>query len=88
MAGTPEGAKKAHATMQKKYGKDHMSKIARRGKKGGDLSPGSFKPGDERTKKAAAAGGKASKRGPGKTGDALQDFPLHYEDTKAKLPKR
>lgn len=64
MAGTSKGAKKF---AQKKlaedpdYFKNLQKKVTK--PRGGKASPGSFKPGND----FGARGGKASKRGPGKT---------------------
>ena len=64
MSGTSKGAKKF---AQKKLAEDpdyfrNLQKKARK-PRGGAASPGSFKPGNE----FAAKGGKAGKRGPGKS---------------------
>lgn len=87
MAGTREGALKAAKTLKKKYGKGYYSTIGKLGRKGGSVSPGSFKAGDERTKKAASLGGRASRRGPGvniKRAKSLDEVKLEYEDMEPK----
>lgn len=85
MAGTSAGAAKAAKTLKKRYGKNYYSTIGKRGRKGGDKSPGSFKAGDARTKKAASLGGRSSRRGPSKVGvnmkgaKSLDEVKLEYE---------
>ncbi len=71
MSGTNKGAKK-FAAKKLAEDPDYFRNLAKRNRKprGGAASPGSFKKGNE----YAAKGGKASKRGPGKTTDAPTNF--------------
>jgi hypothetical protein len=73
MAGTSKGARK-FAAKKLAEDPDYFKKLQKRVKKprGGKASPGSFKPGN----RYAALGGKASKRGPGKTLTANPDVVL------------
>lgn len=65
MGGTKDGAKKRTAALLARD-PDYFSRIGKKGNKGGKFSSGSFVAGSETTRRIAALGGKASKRGKAK----------------------
>lgn len=64
MAGTKEGARKAQATIAKKYGSDFYANIGRIGGRNGHT--GGFAANPELAREAGRKGGLISKRGPAK----------------------
>ena len=83
MAGTPEGNRKVADGLLAKN-PNHYREIGARGKKGGDLSPGSFKKGSAQAAKAGELGGSLSKRKP-VIDDKLMTNQLEQVETTAKI---